>query len=188
MDDTESLYKFRAPALVQACSLTRRECLELYYSINNFVMVFSCSSGNSQKAGLTSLHAMAKILGKRIQLLKPQALEIRFVEAPNMSCDTMKLMVIFFATLHYDWLKVENDARQRKFSFGLGWTDPAERAQTFKRFMARLFMIGEVLSQKLCKCKDQPIKSPSSERRQKMMFECDRDVESTMDRPMKSLK
>jgi hypothetical protein len=163
----------------------RRECLEIYYSINNFVMVFSCSSGSSEKKGLISLRAMAKILGKRINLLKPRALEIRFVEALSMSHDTMKLMAVFFAMLHDKWLKVESDARQIKFSFSVGWRDAAENAQALKRLMTRLFTIGVALSQKPCGCKNQPIKSASSKKRRPMMFDCDKDVEATMNRMMR---
>jgi hypothetical protein len=185
MADANNLNKFCVPALAQACSLMRRECLEIYYSINNFVMVFSCSSGSSEKKGLISLRAMAKILGNRINLLKPRALEIRFVEAFSMSRDTMKLMVVFFAMLHDKWLEVESDARQIKFSFSVGWREPAEKAQALKRLMTRLFTIGVALSQKPCGCKSQPTKSPSSKKRRRMMFECDEDVKSTMKRLLK---
>jgi hypothetical protein len=51
--------------------------------------------------------------------------------------------------------------------------------------MTRLFTIGVALSQKPCGCKNQPIKSASSKKRRPMMFDCDKDVEATMNRMMR---
>jgi hypothetical protein len=186
MADVERLDKFRVPALAQACKLMRRECLEVYYSINKFLFVFSCSNyGKSEKDGLASLCAMGKIFGRRMQLLRPQALEIHFLEALSMSRDTWKLMAVFFAKLHANGLKVESDVRQRQLSFSVGWVGAAETGPAVKILMARLSAIGVVLSQKPCGCKNQPIKSASSKKRRLMMFECDKDVESTMNRMMR---
>jgi hypothetical protein len=171
----DRLNKIEMPTLAQVCRLMRPECFGVYYNVTKFILVFSCRNRETERDSLISFANVAKILSRRIQLLRPRGLEIRFVGGLKLHCAALKWLTIFFATLHANWLYFEYESSKIKLDFSVGGPNTVA-ASHFEYLVAGLFWTGVKLSMMPCECKDQPIKSPTWKGRRMMMLECDRDV------------
>jgi hypothetical protein len=168
--------KLWVPDIAKACRLLRRESLEVYYSVNKFVFIFSCFDRMGEIDSITSLRAVATFVGQHIKLLRPQALEIRFVSADQMQLSTLRHFAVCFAMMHANGLKPETDVERMTFVpsiYGNPTMFSAE-ARPILDISIELFKLGILLAQRRCCCRRKSRSATSSHRTEHCLkrFEC----------------
>ena len=154
-DDAASseLSRYGVPPIAQTNKQFRHECLGVYYGMNSFLFLFNAGTQLYEEGSILALWDIIDIIGRSINMIQPEAFELRFTSTSNLTFFTLQEIVLCFQSMFLNNLRPTKDLGGGIIKTTIADLNTKKSAH-IREVVRRLFRLSVRLYLKPCTCEE----------------------------------